>query len=181
MVETNTNGKHHVVIFFCPLIKSSCPSKGTAFYTRRLLNKQVCLTSRGLDGAWFGPGRLLLVAARRPVWPHKRPFVPSAEGLIDGSAGRGPGASGPTAGCRTGSCTRTRASPAASKNTSAVHITKDLRFHSIRGTFLSGISVMFFSTSLETIITYLIVREATVRGRHETGWRSLLRASEATK
>lgn len=43
LVETNTNGKHHVIIFYL-LIKSSCP-EGTTFYTQGLFNKQVCLTS----------------------------------------------------------------------------------------------------------------------------------------
>lgn len=41
-VETNTNGKHRVIIF-CLLLKSSCP-EGPAFYTQGLFNKQVCLT-----------------------------------------------------------------------------------------------------------------------------------------
>lgn len=61
LMETNTNGKHHVIIF-CPLIKSGCP-EGTTFYTWGLFNKQVCLTSSaqpvpglGLAGCyWLQP------------------------------------------------------------------------------------------------------------------------------
>ena len=62
--KTNTNGKHHVIIF-CPLIKSSCP-EGTALYTQGLFNKQVCLTCSarplpglGLAGCyWLQPAAL---------------------------------------------------------------------------------------------------------------------------
>ena len=64
LVETNTNGKHRVIIF-CLLIKSSCP-EGTAFNTQGLFNKQVCLTSSaqpvpglGLAGCyWLQPAAL---------------------------------------------------------------------------------------------------------------------------
>lgn len=64
LMETNTNGKHHVIIF-CLLIKSSCP-EGAAFYTQGLFNKQVCLTysaqpvpGLGLAGCyWLQPAAL---------------------------------------------------------------------------------------------------------------------------
>lgn len=52
-VETNTEGKLHVIIFY-PLINPSCP-EGAALDTQGLFNKQVCLTCRARPLPALGP------------------------------------------------------------------------------------------------------------------------------
>lgn len=108
LMETNTNGKHHVIIF-CLLIKSSCP-EGTAFYTQGLFNKQVCLTysaqpvpGLGLAGCyWLQPAAQAGFCAlgSRPHWWLSWPVARTLK---------------PPASYRTGSCTRLWVNTAASK------------------------------------------------------------------